>query len=178
MRRTRASSESRGLAVGVVICMARVAGATLVAASVLASPLLAQRPVGRQFEGRVDLIAADTPSLQAGLGLNIPAGIYVRMGATIAGGVAHRDAVTHGAARGDVVARFLLDPYREFPLGLYGLGGLSAMYDPFEGWRPRVVAGVGLESRVRRGRAIAAELALGGGVRLGVAVRRARRSGR
>lgn len=172
MSGTRPSRESR-------VRAGRMApGVAFVAATLLAAPVLAQRPVGRQLEGRVDLIAADTPALQVGIGLNIPAGIYVRMGATIAGGVAHRDVVTHGAARGDIVARFLLDPYREFPLALYGLGGLSAMYDPFEGWRPRVVVGVGLESRVRRGRAIAAEMALGGGVRLGVAVRRARRSGR
>ncbi len=175
MRRARSSKEPRGRAARIAPGVALVA---VVAATLLASPALAQRPGGRQLEGRVDLIAADTPSLQAGLGLNIPVGIYVRVGATIAGGVAHRDAVTHGAARGDVVARFLLDPYREFPLGLYGLGGLSAMYDPFEGWRPRVVVGLGLESRVRRGRAIAAEVALGGGVRFGVAVRRARRTGR
>lgn len=172
MSRTRPLRESR-------VRGSRIAsGVALVAATLIAVPLSAQRPGGRQLEGRIDLIAADTPALQAGIGLNIPAGIYVRMGATIAGGVARRDDVTHGAARGDVVARFLLDPYREFPLGLYGLGGLSAMYDPFEGWRPRVVVGVGLESRVSRGRAVAAELALGGGVRLGVAVRRARRIGR
>lgn len=144
----------------------------------VAAPLAAQRPTGRQFEGRVDLVAADTPSLQLGLGLNVPAGIHVRVAAIVAGGVAHRDDVTHGAARADLVARFLLDPYREFPLGLYGLAGLSAMHDPFERWRPRVMVGVGVESRVRSGRAIAAELSLGGGVRMGVAVRRARRSGR
>lgn len=159
--------------------IARAAVAVLGLASLGAPSLLsAQRPTGRQVEWRADAIAASTPSLQLGGGVNIPAGIYVRLGATVAGGVAHRDGVTHGAGRGEVVARFLLDPYAEFPLALYGLGGISAMFDPFEEWRPRVMVGLGVESRVRNRRAVAVELALGGGVRLGVAVRRGRRFGR
>jgi hypothetical protein len=155
-----------------------VAVASIAALPLFAAHAAAQRPTGRQFEGRLDAIAAHTPSLQGGGGFNIPAGLYVRLGATVAGGLSHRDGVTHAAARGDVIARFLLDPYREFPLGLYGLGGVSVMYDPFEQWRPRVVVGLGIESRARHGRTVAAELALGGGVRLGVVVRRARRLGR
>ncbi|HEX4934802.1 MAG TPA: hypothetical protein VFV33_16545 [Gemmatimonadaceae bacterium] len=138
----------------------------------------AQRPSGRQFEARLDAIAASTPALQLGAGVNIPAGLYVRLGATAAGGLAHRDGVTHGSARAEVIARFLLDPFNEFPLALYGLGGLSAMVDPFEEWRPRVVVGLGLESRVRNRRAIAAELSVGGGVRIGAVIRRGRRLGR
>lgn len=144
----------------------------------LAWPALAQRPTGRQLELRADLIAARTTSAQVGVGVNVPAGLYVRVGATAAVGAAHRFGELRTAARGDLVARFLFDPFREVPLGLYGMGGVSAMYDPFERWRPRVVVGMGVEGRVRGRRVLAGEIALGGGVRASLVVRRARTSGR
>ena len=142
----------------------------------LAAP--AQRPAGRQFEGRLDAILASTPSMQGGVAVNVPVGLYVRLGAAVAGGVAHRDGASRTAARGDLFARFLLDPFRESPWGVYGVGGLSAMYDGFEEWRPRVMAGVGVERGPRHGRAWGGELALGGGIRLTLFVRGARTTGR
>lgn len=157
-----------------------VAGGAIALSLLAASPSQggAQRPAGRQLEGRVDAIAASTPSLQAGVAFNVPAGLYARLGAAVAGGVARRDGLSRGAARADVFARFLLDPFGQSPLGFYGVGGLSAMYDGFEEWRPRVLAGIGFESRVRHGRAWGAEVALGGGVRIALVVRGARASGR
>ena len=154
--------------------------ATLAVLAISASPARgrAQLPAGPQVEGRIDAITATTPSLQGGVAVNVPAGLYARLGATLAGGVAWRDGASRGAARADLFARFLLDPFRQSPLGFYGVGGLSAMYDGFESWRPRVLAGIGVESRIRHGRAFGAELALGGGVRLAVFVRSARASGR
>ena len=154
-----------------------VVGAAGVALFV-STPVAAQRPSGAQGELRLDVIAASTPSVQIGAGVNVPAGLYVRLGGTVAAGFANRDGTTHGAARGEVIARFLLDPFAESPHALYGLGGISAMVDPFEQWRPRVVVGLGIESRVRNRRAVAAELSLGGGVRLGFAIRRGRTFGR
>ena len=151
---------------------------TLLAPSFSTGALRAQRPSGTQFEGRLDLVAARTTSVQAGLSANVTAGLYIRMGVTIAAGVARRGDVAHGAARAELTARFLMDPFREAPLGVYGIGGLSAMTDGFEGWRPRIVVGAGIESRIHGGRAIAAEVALGGGVRVAAVVRRARRVGR
>jgi len=125
-------------------------------------------------------IVTDAPvtGLQLGGGVKTVSTPGGDLGATVAGGVAHRDGISHGAARGEVLARFLLDPFAEFPVALYGLGGLSAMVDPFEHTRPRVVVGLGIESRVRNRRAVAAELSLGGGVRLGALIRRGRRFGR
>ncbi|MCC6928021.1 MAG: hypothetical protein IT359_03410 [Gemmatimonadaceae bacterium] len=157
---------------------ARAGTALALAAALFPALAHAQRPTGTQFEARLDAIAARTPSLQLGGGFNVPAGLYVRIGGTVAGGIARRNGVTHGAARADVIARFLLDPFAESPIALYGLGGLSAMVDPFEHARPRVVVGLGIESRVRNRRALAAELALGGGVRIAGVIRRGRRAGR
>lgn len=163
-RRARRAAVLSSLAVGAVASGAADAGA--------------QRPTGRQFEGRVDAIMARVPSVQGGVALNVPAGLYVRLGAAVAGGVAHHHGASRGAARGDVFARFLLDPFREAPHGLYGVGGISAMYDGFEKWRPRVLAGVGIEGAVRHGRSWGGELALGGGVRITLFMRSARASGR
>lgn len=158
---------------------ARVAALVVACAiAIAASPAAAQAPRGAQVEGRLDAIAARTPTLQAGVGGNVPAGLYVRLAATAAAGLAVRDGATRGAARADLAARFHLDPFRESRFGLYGLAGLSAMGDGFEGWRPRVLVGLGLESRPRGGRVLAGELALGGGVRAAVVLRRARARGR
>ena len=145
---------------------------------VLSVPADAQRAVGSQPEFRADVITSRDPTLQIGGGINVPAGIYARVGLTVAGGVAVRDRSVRSAARLDAHARFLLDPFREYPVGVYGMGGISVMYDGFERWRPRVTVGLGLESRARRGHTTAFEIALGGGVRAGVVVRRARAMGR
>jgi len=153
--------------------------AALVAAlATVAAPAAAQRPAGVQWEGRVDAIGARTPALQLGVGANVAAGLYVRVGGGLAAGLAYRDREARGAARADVTARFHLDPFRESRIGLYGLGGVSAMYDGFEHWRPRVVAGLGVESRARKRTLLAAELSLGGGVRAAFVLRRARGFGR
>jgi len=171
--RRRARVVASVLAAHVTALAALVPGVLLAA-----GPLAAQRPAGRQAEARLDVLAARTPSLQAGGSLNVPAGLYVRLAGTVAAGVAWRDGARRGAARADLAARFHLDPFRESPLGLYGLAGLSAMGDGFEGWRPRVLVGVGVESRARGRRVLAGELSLGGGVRVGLVVRRARAAGR
>ena len=145
---------------------------------ILSLPASAQRAVGSQPEFRADVIASRHPTLQFGAGLNVPAGIYARLGAMVAGGVAVRDRAVRRAARLDTHARFLLDPFGEYSVGMYGIGGISVMYDGFEGWRPRVTVGLGLESRPRLGHTTALEIALGGGLRAGVVIRRARAAGR
>lgn len=135
-------------------------------------------PSGAQWEGRLEGIFARTSALQGGIAVNVPAGRYVRIGALGAAGAAWANGEQRASARLEGVARFLLDPFRESRFGLYGVGGVSVMYDGFEHTRPNVVVGAGVEGTPRNGRAIAAELALGGGVRVAVVLRRARRTGR
>ncbi len=163
---------------------ARVAALALLFAvsshEAVAQPLarVSLTPSGAQWEGRLEGIAARTSALQGGIAVNVPAGRYVRLGALGAAGAAWRSGDQRASARVEGVARFLLDPFRESRFGLYGVGGVSVMYDGFEHTRPNVVIGAGVEGTPRNGRAIAAELALGGGVRVAVVVRRARRTGR
>lgn len=152
--------------------------AALVIAACLPHVALTQRPAGPQPEMRLELITGSPWSLMAGAGVGVPAGVYTRLGVNAAAGMARSDSATHASARIDATARFLLDPLRQSKAGLYGLAGLSAMYLDDDGWTPRVLLGLGVEGRVR-GRAITSvELALGGGARISVVVRRARRAGR
>lgn len=130
------------------------------------------RPAGPQGELRVDAIGSRAPTLQLGVAANVPAGIYVRLGLLAAGGRAWHDGSSRSAARADATIRFLLDPFRESRVGLYGIGGVSAMYDGFEKWRARLLVGFGLEGPASRRLSPSLEVVLGGGLRLGVVVRR------
>src|SRR6266568_3178026 len=73
-----------------------------------------QQPL--QVEGRLDGIFARTTGVEAGLGLTVPAGIYVRSGL-----VAGLGAGRHGVeGRTDFVSRFSLDPFRQSRWAPYG----------------------------------------------------------
>jgi hypothetical protein len=142
----------------------------------LGAPLAAsaQRSAGPRVEGRVEVIAARHSTVQAGAGFNAAAGNYVRWGLLAAAGVASRDDRAVATWRADAVVRFLLDPFRESPRGLYGLAGVSAMDDGSRDIEPAIVVGVGVEGRARGAVIPAVELALGGGTRLAVVLRRTR----
>ena len=105
-------------------------------------------------------------------------GTYTRLGINAAVGMGRAESWTLTAARVDGIGRFLLDPFRQSRTGLYGLAGVSAMYLEHDGWTPRVVLGLGLEGRAHGRRITSVEVALGGGVRLAIVVRRARPGGR
>lgn len=127
-----------------------------------------------QPELRAEVIAGDPWYFLAGAGASIPAGVYTRLGINGAAGVARTDSATLSAARIDGTVRFLLDPFRQSRVGLYGLAGVSGMYLESDGWTPRLLLGFGLEGRVR-GRTISSiEVALGGGARVSLVMRRAR----
>jgi hypothetical protein len=130
--------------------------------------------LGPQPELRAEIIAGDPWHLLAGAGVSIPAGIYTRLGINGAAGVARADSATLGAARIDGTVRFLLDPFRQSRVGLYGLAGVSGMFLESDGWTPRVLLGLGLEGRARWGTISSVEVALGGGARVSLVMRRAR----
>lgn len=130
------------------------------------------------MEGRVEVIAARHTTVQAGGGFNVAAGTYVRWGIVAAAGATRRDDRPVATWRADAVVRFLLDPYRESPRGLYGLAGVSAMDDGSRDVEPAILIGVGLEGRARGAAIPSVELALGGGARVAVVLRRTRPSRR
>jgi hypothetical protein len=139
-----------------------------------------------QPEARLDVIAGHQPAVQAGAGVQIPAGYYVRVGLDAAVGLAtgEREAPAGSAdsppgrldGRADLFVRFLLDPFRQSAYGLSLGGGLSARAEPGDRVRPRLLVAMDLEGRrSTRGLVPALQLGLGGGVRLGVVLRRGAR---
>jgi hypothetical protein len=127
-------------------------------------------------EARIDAIFARAQLLQGGLGLAFRTGYNVRMNFAVAGGVAINDGEQRASARGDGTLRLLLDPFAESRLGLSIGGGLSLLYDGFEKTRPVGVVVLGVEGNARAPLVWSTELALGGGARLGLVLRR--RAGR
>ena len=133
---------------------------------------LPQLPV--QIEGRLDGIFARTTGVEGGLGLTVPAGIYVRTGLVGAAGAGR-----HGAeGRTDLVSRFSLDPFRQSRWAPYAGGGISGRYrfDRDGGSRAYLLIFLGVEGglplRQTEGWVPALELGLGGGARVAVILRR------
>ena len=127
-----------------------------------------------QAEYRVDALVAHTAGVEAGLGLSVPAGLYMRWG--LVGGVG---AGAHGAeGRTDFIARFNLDPFRQSRWAPYAGGGISGRYrtERDGGARGYLLVYLGLEGPLALGSTSgfvpAFELGLGGGARFGVVLRR------
>jgi hypothetical protein len=127
-----------------------------------------------QAELRVDAIVAHTAGVEAGVGLTVPAGIYVRSGL-----VAGIGAGRHGVeGRTDFVSRFSLDPFRQSRWAPYAGGGISGRYRPTldGGSHAYLLILLGVEGPLPLGHTSgvvpAFELGLGGGARFAVIIRR------
>ena len=138
-----------------------------------------QQPAQRlQPELRADYIGSRAAAAHVGFGLNIPATTYVRLGIVAALGQAWSDGNATMAGRVDGLVRFVVDPLRESRWAPYAAGGIGGIYDGSEKWRTVLVGAVGAEGPVT-GRVVpAVEVGFGGGVRVGVAFRRAMRGRR
>jgi hypothetical protein len=131
-----------------------------------------QQPL--QVEGRLDAIIAHTTGVEAGLGLSVPAGIYMRTGL-----VAGIGAGRHGVeGRTDLISRFSLDPFRQSRWAPYGGAGISGRYRSKldGGSQAYLLVLLGVEGPLPFGRtsgiAPAFEVGLGGGARVAVILRR------
>lgn len=158
----------------------RAAWTACVALAVSAAPARAQVPSPAvQPELRLDVIAGHEPAVQAGAGVQVPMGYYVRMGIVGAVGVptgADAPSPRRADARADLLVRFLLDPFRQSRYGLSIGGGLSARAEPGDRVRPRLLVAVDVEGRrSSHGLVPALQVGLGGGVRIGVILRRGAR---
>ena len=138
-----------------------------------APPLSRPSPPRFQPEARADFIGARATAAHVGGGVSMPASTYVRLAMVAAVGQAWSDGETSVAGRVDGLVRFVVDPLREFRWAPYASGGLSAIYDREEDWRAVLVGVLGIEGPAARGVVPAVEVGFGGGVRVGVAIRRA-----
>jgi hypothetical protein len=131
----------------------------------------ARGPAALRPELRVDLIAGRAAATHVAVAVARPAGTYARIVGAVGQGVAWKNGQVRYAARVDALGRFYLDPFANRSAAWYGTGGLSLLYDGFDEWRPLLTVGIGVESRPRGPLTYAAELGLGGGARVGLALR-------
>jgi hypothetical protein len=137
------------------------------------APLQAQVAPPSSQEVRADVIAGRNHALQLGVAHLASPTYNVRLGVTAAGGVQRDEGRTRLGGRVDAVARLLLDPFREVPLGVSLGGGLSVANVQQRGWRPYLVAVLDVEGPRRADWVPAVQLGVGGGVRVGASLRRA-----
>lgn len=150
-------------------------GVTLLLALGLPSAIRAQAPLQPlQVEWRLEAIFARTSSGEAGLGMSVPVGTYVRSGIVVGAGAGR-----HGLeGRTDLIARFSLDPFRQSRWAPYGGGGISSRYrsELDGGSKAYLMVFLGLEGPLQLGQTAgwvpAFELGLGGGTRVGFVLRR------
>jgi hypothetical protein len=122
-------------------------------------------------EFRVDAVDGRGTSVQGGAGLTVPMGIYVRLGVLGGIGSQWRHGVSSVVGRTDVVARFLLDPFRQSPVALSMGGGVSVPYERGTRVRPYLTAVVDVEGKRRGTMTPALQIGLGGGTRVGIVFR-------
>jgi hypothetical protein len=141
------------------------------------SPLMLHAQAAQQMkvepEIRLDaIISARQSSLQAGAGADIPVGYYVRIGMIGAVGARLGGDAQGAVGRVDLLGRFLLDPFRQSSVGLSAGGGVSLRAERGEGVRPFLIGVLDLEGRRSAGGiSPALQVGLGGGVRIGAALR-------
>ena len=143
----------------------------------LALAQLAPQLPGPMPEIRLDVIAGHQAAVQLGAGVQIPAGYYARIGVDVGIGVQGSSSTlsTHRSVDGrlDVLARFLLDPFRQARYGFSVGGGISLRAEPGDVVRPVLLVAADLEGRrATNGWVPALQVGLGGGVRIGVVLRR------
>ena len=128
---------------------------------------------GVKPEVRVDAITARSSTVvQAGGGVEIPAGYYARIGIIGAVGAPLASGSRSFDGRLDVIGRFLFDPFREHAWGVSAGAGVSLRVAEHDKLRPYLAAVVDLEGpRSAAGFAPAFQVGLGGGVRIGAALR-------
>lgn len=131
-----------------------------------------------QYEARVDAVLSPAGGVMAGLGVNVRAGWYARLGLALTAGAISTSGDLAATQRLDVTARFLFDPFAEGRRALYAGAGLGAQRSASGEVEGILLGIVGVEGR-SEGRIVpSVELTLGGGARLGVVLRSKRPQGR
>ena len=127
-----------------------------------------------QPETRIDLLAAHTTAGELGAGAVASAGEYLRVGGDLGAGVVGGDGRgTRLGARADIYGRFHLDPLAQSRWAPYLVAGGSFRTDQRSRGQLYALGALGVEGPESHHVVPAFELGLGGGVRIGIALRRA-----
>ena len=138
------------------------------------SPPSATRFGGALPTLRADLIIDRDVSAQLAGGLAIPAAYNVRLAVDAGVGAASRASNSRTVGRIDATARWLSDPFRRSVWGLYASGGLGLRVEQHAAAVPVAIVALGIEHAGTGAWLRGVEVGLGGGVRIGVTLRRAR----
>lgn len=130
-----------------------------------------------QGQLRAEAVAGTEPTVLAGAGFNVPAGYYVRIDGWAAAGRVSEPGSGH-VARAALAGRFLVDPFHEARWGPYAGGGVAMDWRRGGVSRASLLLLVGTDFPRRGAWQPAAELGIGGGVRMALVLRAARRNGR
>lgn len=154
----------------------------LLAAALALSPCMigAQQRVTAdpQFEARIDGVLSPVGGAMGGVGVNIRAGWYARVGLALSAGAVGTSGATGVTQRLDGTARFLFDPFAEAKTAFYAGAGLGAVRSESGAVQGVLLGVIGVEG-ASAGRVVPSlELAIGGGARLGVVLRSKRSQGR
>ncbi|MCC7001250.1 MAG: hypothetical protein IT357_03760 [Gemmatimonadaceae bacterium] len=160
--------------------MPRLARLAAVLALLLPVALRAQQPVSAdpQWEFRADAQLSPDLGALAGLGANVRAGWYARVGLAASAGAVYLADAWRSQQRLDAVVRFQFDPFAQRARAVYGGAGVGVVRGDGGDVTGRLLLVVGMEGAARGRIVPAAELTLGGGVRLGVVLRAKRDEGR
>lgn len=160
-----------------------------VAAAFLAMPAMAAAALAQdtallpQWEARADAVLSPGAGALAGLGINVRAGWYARLGLAGYAGAVRRAAAWEAQQRVEATARFVFDPFAERRRGFYAGAGIGVRAARADGQGTTVADAfllgvIGVEGAATGQVVPALEFTLGGGARLGVVLRARRRQGR
>lgn len=152
-----------------------LAGALAFALLVAASEVGAQVPRRRaepavRPELRLDYLSSPD-AVQAGAGLAMRFGTYLRLAGVVGAGPHFSDAGERLGWRAELTGRFQLDPFRERRWAPYASAGVSVRGAGSDAEEYLLLL-IGVEGPLARGWSPAFEAGLGGGARIGLVLRR------
>jgi hypothetical protein len=157
-----------------LLCRVLPTALILLAAAERAPAQLPPLNVTPRPELRIDVLGPAPSAAEFGAGLNADVGYYSRLELAAAGGGLRRRDATVGVGRLDAVLRLMLDPFAESRWGASLGGGVSARYEAGDRIRPYLLMVIDLEGPQTGSYRLAYQAGIGGGMRVGVVVRRAR----
>lgn len=160
--------------------MLRIAASSLTLGAIALALALAPRDVAAQrrvsaaprLEARVGSTLSPRTAPFAGAGVSVRSGWYARLGVAAEAGAARVGDSWREVGRVSASARFLLDPFGERRVGLYGGAGLAWRFAEQEVPRGSLFLVLGAEGRAQGARVVPAfEIAVGGGVHATIVLR-------
>ncbi len=122
---------------------------------------------------RADAVIDRDVGAQLAIGVAVPAQYNVRLALDVGAGGVRRSDTWRSTGRADLLARWLSDPFRQSRWGINAGGGVGIRLEDARQSRVVAIVTVGVEGESDGRWVPGVELGLGGGVRLGVTMRRA-----